>query len=381
MARGHAITHIARQCSGNTPAYRRRIQRRKHAISSSTLGSSGIEYLPGDSAGILPHNPTPAVDRVLKLLQFSGDEPVKDFYGIADQRARRAHLLAHDRQALRIHACAPGPHNRNATGWQSFCSPAPRKSSTASSGAASSLTCWKTAPREARGPAAALQDSAASCAAPLLHLIQPGVAPKQRRIFPSAWSAMRATGAIRLGVCSGQIGERTPDGRHTCPFSSTPTRIFGCPPIRTRASSWLARGLVWRPSAPIWSTSRRNAAAGPCGCSSATSASSAGLSLPGRTAGMAEVRHRWTGSIRPSPATRHTRSTCRTASAKTPRSCGAGWTQGAYFYVCGDSKRMAPDVEAAMLKAIADHSGKGPDYANEFLAGMKKQKRYLRDIY
>jgi sulfite reductase (NADPH) flavoprotein alpha-component len=42
---------------------------------------------------------------------------------------------------------------------------------------------------------------------------------------------------------------------------------------------------------------------------------------------------------------------------------------------------MAPDVEAALLKAVADHSGKGPDYANEFLAGMKKQKRYLRDIY
>ncbi|MGC2299569.1 MAG: oxidoreductase, partial [Acidobacteriaceae bacterium] len=55
--------------------------------------------------------------------------------------------------------------------------------------------------------------------------------------------------------------------------------------------------------------------------------------------------------------------------------------QGAYFYVCGDSKRMAPDVEAALLEAVATHSGKGPDYANEFLAEMKKQKRYLRDVY
>jgi sulfite reductase (NADPH) flavoprotein alpha-component len=54
---------------------------------------------------------------------------------------------------------------------------------------------------------------------------------------------------------------------------------------------------------------------------------------------------------------------------------------GAYFYVCGDSKRMAPDVEAALLEAIAVHSGKGPEFANEFLAGMKKQKRYLRDVY
>ncbi|MGA9784455.1 MAG: hypothetical protein WBQ52_20010, partial [Terracidiphilus sp.] len=45
------------------------------------LGSSAIEYLPGDSVGIVPHNPVTAVDRVLERLCFSGDEPVKDFYG------------------------------------------------------------------------------------------------------------------------------------------------------------------------------------------------------------------------------------------------------------------------------------------------------------
>jgi sulfite reductase (NADPH) flavoprotein alpha-component len=55
--------------------------------------------------------------------------------------------------------------------------------------------------------------------------------------------------------------------------------------------------------------------------------------------------------------------------------------QGGYFYVCGDSKRMAPDVEAALLESIATHSGRGPEYANEYLAAMKKQKRYLRDVY
>jgi sulfite reductase (NADPH) flavoprotein alpha-component len=54
---------------------------------------------------------------------------------------------------------------------------------------------------------------------------------------------------------------------------------------------------------------------------------------------------------------------------------------GAYFYICGDSKRMAPDVEAAVLAAIAEHSGKGTDYASAYLADMKKQKRYLKDVY
>jgi sulfite reductase alpha subunit-like flavoprotein len=55
--------------------------------------------------------------------------------------------------------------------------------------------------------------------------------------------------------------------------------------------------------------------------------------------------------------------------------------QGAYFYVCGDSQRMAPDVEAAVLEAVAVHSGKGAEYAAEYLARMNKQKRYLKDVY
>ncbi|HEY6445719.1 MAG TPA: oxidoreductase, partial [Acidobacteriaceae bacterium] len=47
------------------------------------LGESGIEYLPGDSAGIQPVNTCSAVDDVIGRLQFTGDEPVTDFYGKA----------------------------------------------------------------------------------------------------------------------------------------------------------------------------------------------------------------------------------------------------------------------------------------------------------
>ena len=42
---------------------------------------------------------------------------------------------------------------------------------------------------------------------------------------------------------------------------------------------------------------------------------------------------------------------------------------------------MAPDVEAAVLDSIATHSGKGPDFASAYVADMKKQKRYLKDVY
>jgi sulfite reductase (NADPH) flavoprotein alpha-component len=55
--------------------------------------------------------------------------------------------------------------------------------------------------------------------------------------------------------------------------------------------------------------------------------------------------------------------------------------QGAYFYVCGDAVRMAKDVEQALLDAIAKASNGSLDRAAEYLAAMKQQKRYRRDIY
>jgi len=55
--------------------------------------------------------------------------------------------------------------------------------------------------------------------------------------------------------------------------------------------------------------------------------------------------------------------------------------RGAYFYVCGDATRMAKDVETALLDVIAKGSNGTLDHAAEYLAGMKKQKRYQRDVY
>jgi sulfite reductase (NADPH) flavoprotein alpha-component len=55
--------------------------------------------------------------------------------------------------------------------------------------------------------------------------------------------------------------------------------------------------------------------------------------------------------------------------------------RGAFFYVCGDATRMAKDVELALLDVIAKGSNGTLDHANEYLATMKKQKRYQRDVY
>jgi sulfite reductase (NADPH) flavoprotein alpha-component len=55
--------------------------------------------------------------------------------------------------------------------------------------------------------------------------------------------------------------------------------------------------------------------------------------------------------------------------------------RGAYFYVCGDATRMAKDVELALLDVVAKGSNGTLEHAAEYLAAMKKQKRYQRDVY
>ena len=52
----------------------------------------------------------------------------------------------------------------------------------------------------------------------------------------------------------------------------------------------------------------------------------------------------------------------------------------AHFYVCGDAKRMAKDVDAALHKVI-EISGKTPEEAAEYVKELKSEKRYQRDVY
>jgi sulfite reductase (NADPH) flavoprotein alpha-component len=55
--------------------------------------------------------------------------------------------------------------------------------------------------------------------------------------------------------------------------------------------------------------------------------------------------------------------------------------QGAYFYVCGDAKRMAKDVDAALHAIVAEQGGMTPEAAVDWVKQFKKDGRYQRDVY
>ena len=55
--------------------------------------------------------------------------------------------------------------------------------------------------------------------------------------------------------------------------------------------------------------------------------------------------------------------------------------QGAHFFVCGDAKRMAKDVDAVLRQIVEKEGGMEGEKANEYIEKMKTEKRYKRDVY
>jgi sulfite reductase (NADPH) flavoprotein alpha-component len=55
--------------------------------------------------------------------------------------------------------------------------------------------------------------------------------------------------------------------------------------------------------------------------------------------------------------------------------------RGAHFYVCGDAKAMAKDVRATLVRAYADVKALSPEVAEQAVATLEREKRYLQDTY
>ena len=55
--------------------------------------------------------------------------------------------------------------------------------------------------------------------------------------------------------------------------------------------------------------------------------------------------------------------------------------QGAHFYVCGDAKRMAKDVERVLVDIAVEHGKLSREAAIAFISDLKKFGRYQADVY
>jgi sulfite reductase alpha subunit-like flavoprotein len=55
--------------------------------------------------------------------------------------------------------------------------------------------------------------------------------------------------------------------------------------------------------------------------------------------------------------------------------------EGGHFYVCGDAKRMAADVDKALRQVVAQHGNKTAEEVDAFVSELIRAGRYQRDVY
>jgi sulfite reductase (NADPH) flavoprotein alpha-component len=342
-----------------------------------SLEGSGIQYLPGDSLGVLPESRSDMVQEVLAHLGLRGDELVTDFYGgvLNVQEALTSWLMIGKLSSSTVRAWTKQTGNAELA---ALVLPENKGKLDEFLWGREFRDLLKQYPMRLDDP----QE---------LFKILPRLTPRLYSISSSQGlhpATVHLSVRIvryqshcreRLGVCSGQIGERTPRGAmlptfiHSNKLFRLPAELdapvimvgpgTGLAPFRAflehkqagygRWPMWLFFGeqreqqdFLYRDEMLAW--------------------------LKGGV-----LQRLDTAFSRDQQKKIYVQDRIREQSALL-----WNWLeQGAYFYVCGDSKRMAPDVESAVLESIAAHSGKGPDFAASNLADMKKQKRYLKDVY
>jgi sulfite reductase (NADPH) flavoprotein alpha-component len=55
--------------------------------------------------------------------------------------------------------------------------------------------------------------------------------------------------------------------------------------------------------------------------------------------------------------------------------------RGAHFYICGDAKRMAADVDKALHAIVEEHRSCDAPAAKAYIAALKSAGRYQADVY
>ena len=342
-----------------------------------SLEGSGIQYLPGDSLGVLPENRSEMVEEVLRLLDLRGDEPVKDFYGDALnlKQALTSWLMIGKLSSSTLKAWAKLTGDAELAG---LALPENKKRLEDYLWGREFYDLLEQYPMKLGDP----QE---------LFKILPRLTPRLYSIASSQAlhpTAVHLTVRVvryetynreRLGVCSGQIGMRMPVGS-TLPTFIHSNKLFRMPAELDAPVIMVGPGTGLAPFRAYLEHKQAGCGRWPMWLFFGDQREQEDFlyrdeMLSWLKSGV--LQRLDTAFSRDQQKKVYVQDRIREQSAQL-----WNWLeQGAHFYVCGDSKRMAPDVEAAVLDAIAVHSGKGPEYASAYVADMKKQKRYLTDVY
>jgi sulfite reductase (NADPH) flavoprotein alpha-component len=345
-----------------------------------SLQDSGLVFEPGDSLGVFPVNPPALVDEIIHLLGFSGEEEVAGLAGesisVHAALLRERTITAPSRQFVQLVA----ERIAAARFLLEYCDPNQR--------AKLDAYLWgrhvvdfvleypelrnKLSPAELVAALSKLQPRLYSIASSLKRY------PEQAHLLVTNVGFV-SYGRARKGICTGFLSERIEEGTRVPAFIHS-AKHFRLPedPAAPIIMIGVGTGL-----APYRGYLQERAAAGATGRN---------WLFFGEQRRAANFYHEQELNSYAASGllTRFETAFSRDQSQKVyvqHRIRDAGrdvWSwlnDGAYLYVCGDAERMAPDVDAAIHAVVEEHGGMSKEAAAEYVANLRTQKRYRRDVY
>jgi sulfite reductase (NADPH) flavoprotein alpha-component len=345
----------------------------------------GMTYAPGDAIGVLPENRAGIVAEVLAALGFTGEERVLDHYKmeIGFEEALRSRLTIGKlaRGAIGQYAKLPGAPGAGGRGYEHLkllCGPDNK--------AHAEEYCW------GREFIDLLTDFPGVVKDPqeLFNVLQRlvprlySIASSQLEHKDTAETTVRVVrydthGRDRQGVASGQLGERAQVGA-VLPIFLTANQNFKLPEDNSAPVIMVGPGTGIAPFRAFLEERQAKGASGDNWLFFGDQHQASDFIYQEQLAAMqadGTLTRFDTAFSRDQAGKVYVQDRMREHAAEL-----YAWLQrGAYFYVCGDASRMAKAVELALLDAIEEGTQGTLEQAAEYLAAMKKQKRYQRDVY
>jgi sulfite reductase (NADPH) flavoprotein alpha-component len=345
----------------------------------------GMTYAPGDAIGVIPENRAQVVAEVLGALGFTGEERVLDHYKVeisfAEALRTRLTIGKLARGAIGQYAKlagAPGVGGRGYGELKMLCGPDNK--------ARAEEYCWGrefidlltdfpgavTAPQELFNVLQRLVPRLYSIASS--QVAHPGLAETTLRVV-----RYDTHGRGRQGVASGQLGERALVGA-VLPIFLHANQNFKLPEDSSAPVIMVGPGTGVAPFRAFLEERQATGATGDNWLFFGDQHAAADFLYREQLIAMqadGTLTRLDTAFSRDQKEKIYVQDRMQESAAE----LYAWLERGAYFYVCGDATRMAKAVELALTDAIAEGSQGTLDGAAEYLAAMKKQKRYQRDVY
>ena len=383
LAKPHATKYTRNQPYASRVLVNSRLtgsESEKETIHIELAVEEGMTYTPGDAVGIVPTNREGQVMDVLEMLGFTGTERVLDFY--------KKETDVHDAltQHLGIGKLARGSVNHYAKLFGESIPQGLKELQGQGNKARAEEYVW------GREFIDLIQEFPGGITNPqqlftVLQRLTPrmySISSSQAAHPDSVHTTVRvikyhAYGLDREGVCSGQMGDRAPVGAHM-PIFLHENNAFRLPQSGDAPVIMIGPGTGIAPFRAFLEQRQAFGERGPMWL------------FFGEQRRVSDFLYeeQFGAMLRDGTLTKLDTAFSRDTSKKVyvqdrmrenAKDLYDWLERGAYFYVCGDASRMARDVETALLDVIAQGANGTLEHANEYLAEMKKARRYQRDVY